>query len=169
MQPLDGLCIGEPFQLFVHGVAEKPERMGDTPSEDDGLRIVGIERQHDQLPDMRSELLPQLQRPGIAGQGPFISLLARRAAADEKAAAAIVFVIAVQIGDAPDLPGARVAPTPVPSAMQTTSRYPCASPKRQTPSAKQLQSLLTETGTPKRFSKRSLRCTSRQEGMPTTS
>ena len=58
---------------------------------------------------MRPELLPQLQRPGIAGQRLLISLLARRAAADEKAAAAIVFVIAVEVGNAPDLPGPRIA------------------------------------------------------------
>lgn len=60
MQSFDGLRVGELFELLVHGVAEKPERMRYAPSEDDGLRIVSIERQHDQPSDMRPELLPQL-------------------------------------------------------------------------------------------------------------
>lgn len=129
---------------------------------------------------MRPELLPQLHARDRR-QSLLISLLARRAAADEKAAAAIVFVIAVEVGNAPDLPGPRIAA----AVKFPVDHDACAYARTEgdanhvavsvrlaetaDASAKQLQSLFTETGTPNRFSKHSLRCTSRQEGMPTTS
>lgn len=150
------------------------------PAENDRFGVVGIENHHHQPPDVPAEFVPQRQRRGIARQGTLVGFLARRAAAYEETAAAIVFVVAVEVRDAPDLPGARIvpaiefaadhdpAPTPVPSATHTTSLYALASPKRLTPRAKQLQSLLTYTGTPNRFSSRSFRYTSRHDGMPTT-
>ena len=57
---------------------------------------------------MAAELAPQIQRLGIARRGPVVGLLARRAAPDEKAAAAIVLVVAVQIGHSADFAGPRM-------------------------------------------------------------
>ena len=54
--------------------------------------------------------MPQRQRRGIARQGTLVGFLARRAAAYEETAAAIVFVIAVEVRNAPDLPGTRIVP-----------------------------------------------------------
>ena len=104
MEPFDRLGIRELFQLLVHRFPEKPEGMGDAPAENDRFGVVGIEDHHHQPPDMSAEFVPQRQRRGIARQGTLVGFLARRAAAYEETAAAIVFVIPVQIRDASDLP-----------------------------------------------------------------
>ena len=110
-QPFDGPGVGELPEAFEHRGPKEAEGMRNAASEDDRLGIVGVERQHDQPSDVASELVPQRQRFGIARR-PFAGLLARRAPADEETAAAIVFVVAVQIGNAADLArsgvGARV-------------------------------------------------------------
>lgn len=107
-EALDRLGVGELPETLVHRLAEEAEGVGDAAAEDDRLRIVGVERQHDQPPDMSAELAPERQRPRIARHGPFVGLLARRAVSDEEAAAAIVFVVTVQVGNTADLARSRV-------------------------------------------------------------
>ena len=100
---LDALWIREIPDFLPHRLTKQGIRFGDPAPEDDDRGIVGVHDHLHKLADMSAKLFHDLQGLGIATRSGYRSLFAGSAFTDEETAAAVIFIILVEIRDAADL------------------------------------------------------------------
>ena len=107
---LDALWIREIPDFLPHSLTEQGICFGDRATEDDYRGIVGVHDHLDKFADMPAKLFHDLQGLGIATSCRNRCLFAGSTFADEETAAAVIFIILVEIRDAADLPRPGIPP-----------------------------------------------------------